>query len=131
MKLSKYSEVRLRKSLNQWRVAKDFSDPMYNYLVYGFEPGSFFMGWYAGDAMAIVHSHPANSVEALKDLSKWMINCMPPKARGSYERVRAWTKMSEDERRQILVDCNLIFSEEEETWKILKDEPVEKIVAYY
>ena len=131
MKLSKYSEVRLRESMNHWRVPDDFVVPLYNYLVHGFEPGSLFKGWYANDATAILHSHPANTVEALKDLTKWMLNCMPPEARGSYEKVDAWTKMSDAGRRKILEEWNLVFSEEKETWMILKDEPVETIVAYY
>ncbi len=131
MKLSKYSEVRLRKSLNQWRVPGDFAVPMYNYLVFGLEPGGFFTGWYANDAMAILRSHSGNTVESLKDLSKWMLNCMPAEAMGSYEKVRTWMKLSDSERRRILVDAKLIYTEEEETWMILKDKPIEKIVAYY
>ncbi len=133
MKLSKHSEHRLRKSMksmNHWRVDRDFANPMINYLVHGFEPGSFFMGWYANDATAILHSHPANTVEALKDLTKWMLNCMPPEARGSYEKVRMWMKLSDSERRKILVDSKLIYSEEEETWMILKDEPLESSHYY-
>jgi hypothetical protein len=113
-----------------WRVAKDFADPMYNYLVFGIEPGSFFKGWYAGDAMAIIHSHPANAVQSLKDLSKWMLNCMPVSAKGSYEKVNAWMKMRDDDRRKFLVERDLVFSEEQETWMILKGEPLEAL-SYY
>lgn len=130
MKLSTYSEHRLRKSMAHWRVAKDFADPMYNYLVFGIEPGSFFKGWYAGDAMAIIHSHPANAVQSLKDLSKWMLNCMPVSAKGSYEKVNAWMKMRDDDRRKFLVERDLVFSEEQETWMILKGEPLEAL-SYY
>lgn len=130
MKLSKYSEVRLRQSMNHWHVSRDFAVPMYNYLVFGIEPGSFFKGWYANDAMSIIRSHPGNTVESLKDLSKWMLNCMPPEAKGSHEKVSAWLKMSSDERRKILEEWDLIFSEEQETWKILKDEPMDTL-SYY
>ncbi len=130
MELSKYSEHRLRKSLTYWHVPKDFADPMYNYLVFGIEPGGFFKGWYAFDAMSIIHSHPGNPVQALKDLSKWMINCMPVEARGSYEKVSNWIKMSDDKRRKILEECDLVFPEERETWLILKGEPLEAL-SYY
>ena len=131
MKLSKHSEHRLRKSMSYWRVDGEFAMPMFNYLVFGFTPGSFFEGWYAGDAMAIVRSHPANTVESLKNLSKWMLNCMPPEFKGSYEKVRAWTKMSGADRRKILEDWDLVFTEEQETWKILKDEPMDTLSSYY
>jgi len=130
MKLSTYSEHRLRKSLTHWRVAKDFADPMYNYLVFGIEPGSFFKGWYANDATSIIRSHPSNTVESLKDLAKWMLNCMPPEAKGSHENVAAWLKMGFDKRRKILEEWDLVFSEERETWMILKGEPLEAL-SYY
>ena len=121
MELTKYSRNRLMGSLNHWRVAKDFANPMYNYLVYGFEPGGFFSGWYANDITSIVHSHPANTVEALKDLTKWMVNCMPHKSWGSREKVRAWIKMEEAQRRKILEDSELIYTEEEEIMLTLRN----------
>lgn len=95
--------------------------PMYNYLVYGFEPGGFFSGWYANDATAILHCHPANSVEALKDLTKWMVNAMPHESWGSREKVRAWTKMEDAQRREILEQCDLIYPEEEEIMLTLRN----------
>jgi len=131
MKLSKHSEHRLRKSLNYWRVPGDFTEPMYNYLVFGFEPGGFFKGWYANDATSILHSHSGNTVEALKDLTKWMLNCMPRESWGSHEKVRAWLKMSDADRRKILEEWDLVFTEEQETWMILKNEPLERIISYY
>ncbi len=131
MELGKHSRNRLLGSLNHWRVVKDFAVPMHNYLVYGFEPGGFFKGWYARDAMAIVHSHSANTVDALKDLSKWMLNCMPHESWGSYDRVHAWVKMPADQRRKILVDCDLVYTEEQETFLILKGEPTNELEFYY
>jgi hypothetical protein len=130
MELSKYSEHRLRKSLTYWHVPKDFADPMYNYLVFGIEPGGFFKGWYANDATSILHSHSGNTVESLKDLTKWMLNCMPVEARGSYAKVADWMKMSDAKRRKFLEEWRLVFSEEQETWMILKDEPMDTL-SYY
>ena len=48
---------------------------------------------------------------------------MPNEAWGSYEQVYAWIKMEDSERRRILEEHELIFTEEEETWKTLKGEP--------
>lgn len=121
MKLSKHSEHRLMYSLNDWHVVKDFAGPMYNYLVHGFEPGGFFTGWYANDAMSIIHSHPSNTVQALKDLTKWMINCMPTEAWGSHKRVRDWLKLDSASRRTLLENRNLVYSEQDEIMMILKD----------
>lgn len=120
MKLTKYSENRLLNILNHWRVPRDFAEPMYNYLVYGIEPGGFFTGWYANDASSIIRSHPANTVESLKDLMKWMLNCMPPEAWGSHSRVKAWLQMEPAQRRSILEERELIYTEQEEIMMALR-----------
>ena len=122
MELTKYSRNRLMESLNHSRVCKDFADPMYNYLVHGYEPGGFFSGWYANDATAIIRSHPANTVEALKDLTKWMINVMPHESWGSHDKVRAWLRMEPAQRRKILEECDLIYSEQDEIMMALRNE---------
>lgn len=130
MKLTEHSKNRLKDSLNQWRVPKDFADPMFNYLVYGFEPGGFFTGWYANDASSIIRSHPANTVQALKDLMKWMLNCMPSEAWGTHEKVDTWIRMLPEHRRQILEEQKLIFTEQEEILLVLKDTPTREPVYW-
>lgn len=121
MEITKYSRVRLLESLHYWNVPKDFVEPMYNYLIHGFEPGGFFSGWYANDASSIVRSHPANTVEALKNLMKWMLNVMPSRAWGSHAKVGAWLQMEPTERRKILEECGLIYTEQEEIMMSLRN----------
>jgi hypothetical protein len=112
-----------------YEVDKEFADPIYNYLVHGFNPGSFFTSVLANDFMdAIARSHPANTIKALKNLVCFMVNEMPEGiTHGSYEVVDAWTKLSTEERRKILEECKLIFTEKEEIIKVLKDEPVTEL----
>lgn len=126
MKLTEHSQNRLWNSLEHWAVPKDFAEPMYNYLVCGFEPGGFFKGWYANDASSIIRSHPANSVEALKNLMKWMLNCMPEPAWGSHDNVDNWLKLKDEDRRFVLEHCQLIYTEQEEIMMLLKSEPTQK-----
>lgn len=123
MELTKYSQNRLMESLNHWRVPRDFAGTMYDYLVHGFEPGGFFKGWYANDATSIVRSHPANTVAALKDLTEWMMNCAPKPAWGSHDKVREWLKMESKQRRKILEDYNLVYSEQDEIMLALRNAP--------
>ena len=130
MQLTKYSQNRLKNSLYHWRVAKDFAEPMFNYLVYGFEPGGFFKGWYANDATSIIRSHPANTVEALKDLTKWMLNCAPDPAWGTHDKVNNWLKMSAQDRRFVLEHYELVYTEAEEIEMALKGLPVTDPVFY-
>jgi len=122
MKLANVSKDKLEKSLKHWEVDKDYADPMINYLVHGFSPGSFFTSVLANDFVdAIGRSHPGNSVPALKNLVGWIVNDMPREAWGSYDVVADWLSMQDVERREILEDAGLIFTERQETWETLKE----------
>ena len=123
MNLTKYSKNKLMKTFQLWDVPKDFVDPMYNYLVYGYYPGGCFTRILANDfAGAILSSHPSNTVEAFKALVGWMRDSMPVEAYGSYERIDKWTELNTEQRRIILEHTGLVFTSKEEVVKILKDE---------
>jgi hypothetical protein len=125
MKLSALSERRIWKSFKHWEVDDDYANPMINYLVYAFNPGSFFTAVLANDFIrAIQCSHPANTIPALKKLGGWIYNEMPPEAWGSYEAIQTWTNMDADARREVLERRGLVFTPKEETWKALKGEVV-------
>ena len=121
MIITHYSRSRLYATFKEWEVPQDFADPMANYLVYGYEPGSCFTAVLANDFVgAIRSSHPSNSVEAFKALAGWLYSHVPPQAYGSYERERAWLDLDADERRAILEHNRLIYTAQEETWLALK-----------
>ena len=121
MNITVFSRDRLYKTFKQWDVPTDFADPMANYLVYGYEPGSCFTAVLANDFVgAIRSSHPSNTVEAFKALAGWLYSHVPPQAYGSYERVRAWLDLDADERKAILEHNRLIYTAKEETWLALK-----------
>jgi hypothetical protein len=122
--LTKYSKKRLYDTFSKWRVARDFAEPMYNYLVYGFEPGSCFTSVLANDFFgAMTRSHPANTVEAFKALAKWIADTVPAEARGSYAAVKQWCSLDTDARRHMLEQHRLVYSSEEEVWMTLQDIP--------
>jgi hypothetical protein len=124
MNLANLSKYKLMNSLKQYDVAKDYADPIYNYLVHGYNPGSFFTSLLANDFMgAIIRSHPGNTITALKHLVTWIVNELPEGVtHGSYEVVDAWTKLSPEERRKVLESRRLIFTEQDEVIRILKGE---------
>jgi len=124
MKLTAHSRKRLMQTFANWDVPRDFADPMYNYLVHGFSPGSCFTAMLANDFhRAIRSSHPGNHMEAFKSLSGWICDTVPEEALGSYEKVDAWCgRITPDQRRIILEDCGLIYTSKEEVMLILKDE---------
>jgi hypothetical protein len=125
MNITHFSRERLYKTFKAWEVPQDFADPMANYLVYGYEPGSCFSAVLANDFIgAIRSSHPSNTVEAFKALAGWIHSHLPPQAYGSYDKVQAWCDLDAEKRRAILEHNRLIYSAKEETWLALKGEEV-------
>jgi hypothetical protein len=124
MNLTYHSKNKLLQTFATWDVPKEFADPMYNYLVYGYHPGSFF-GYVLSNnfAKAILSSHPSNTIEALKHLVGWMRDTLPEEAHGSYDKVEAWCDINPEQRRIILEHNQLIYTNKEEVVLILKDEP--------
>jgi hypothetical protein len=125
MQITDYSKNRLKATFSKWSVDREYAAPMYNYLVNGFEPGSFFTAVLANDFMAAMcSSHPANTIPALKALVGWIDDCMPVDAYGSYTVVKEWCRLDEEDRRYCLERHHLIYTPKEEVWKILKDDSV-------
>ena len=131
MELTQYSRNKILETFKKWDVPKDFADPMYNYLVYGYSPGGFFTSVLANDFhSAIARSHPGNTVEALKCLGGWILDCAPREARGSYNNVEVWCSLPADVRRSILEDCEIIYTTEEEIMMTLQSKPTIEPVLY-
>jgi hypothetical protein len=131
MKLSKYSKNKLLHTFERWDVPKEFAEPFYNYLVWGFRPGGCFESVLANDfAKAIQRSHPANNIEAYKSLVGWIQDTVPTELRGSYDKIKSWSNLTEEQRRIFLEDYGLIYTEKEEIVLILKDEPSHEPVLY-
>lgn len=131
MELSIHSKNRLLKTFEHWAVPRDFADPMFNYLVYGYEPGGCFTAVLANDFISAVRrSHPSNTIEAFKALAGWIMEYCPKEAYGSYANVEAWCDMTSAMRRPILEKKRIIYIEKQETWLTLKEGPVREVVLY-
>ena len=127
MDISSYSRSRLMGTFSTWQVPKDFADPMYNYLIFGYNPGSCFTSVLANDFMsAIARSHPANTIEAFKALAGWIRDTMPAESYGSMLAVRYWTNLSSEDRRAVLETHQLIYTAKQETMLRIKGDPVQE-----
>jgi len=121
MNITEFSKRRMRQSADVWRVDDEFYQPMYNYLVHGFSPGSFFTSVLANNFIdAMMRSHPSNTIPALKALSGWIRDSLPLCSRGSYAAVESWTRMTDSERRVHLEVAQLIFTEKDEVEQYLR-----------
>ena len=131
MNLTVYSHNLLLDTARSWEVPRDFADPVLNYLVYGYEPGSCFTAVLANDFFrAVQSSHPNNTVEAFKFLTGWIRDRFPPEAYGNYAAVGYWLDLSPVERREILERQGLIYSEAEEIIMTLEAKPTQEPVLY-
>ena len=131
MNISAYSRANIMNTFSKWDVPKDFADPMYNYMVFGFEPGSCFTAVLANDwKRAILASHPSNTIEAFKALTGWIHDVMPTDAYGNYEAVKFWLAITDSERRDYLERLRLVHTEKEDTWLNLKGDPVNESILY-
>ena len=123
MNLTKFSKDRMKLSASRWTVPRDYFDPLYNYLVHGYAPGSFWTAVLCNDFMAAVqYSHPSNTVEALKHTVGWIQDSFPREAYGDYHRVQAWCELAAGYRRMVLESTGMIYTEQEEIMKGLKGE---------
>jgi hypothetical protein len=115
VKITDYSKHRIMHSAEDWHVDREYFDPLFNYLVHGFEPGGFWTAVLANDFMgAMQRSHPANTVEAVKRATGWIQDRFPRVAYGSYDLVHGWTRLSAATRRSLLEEADLIYTEHEE-----------------
>ena len=123
MKLTKFSYNRMTLSASRWTVPREYFDPLYNYLVHGFEPGSFWTAVLCNDFMrAVQSSHPGNTMEALKHTTGWIREAFPIEAYGNYHMVKGWLELEPIDRRLLLEQARLIYTEQDEIMMALKGE---------
>jgi hypothetical protein len=121
MNITKFSRDRMMLSATRWSVPRDFFEPLHNYLVYGFAPGSFWSAVLANDFMrAVQHSHPGNDISALKNTVGWILNSFPEQSYGDHERVILWQDLEAIQRRQILESTDMIYTEQQEIMMALQ-----------
>ena len=121
MNLAHPSERLLRDTMSHAGVYGEFQDPLYNYLVHGFNPGGFFSNVLANDFVgAMSRCHPGNPVDAIKAVCVYLVNDMPESAWGSHQAVEQWLALESNERRAVLEDCGLVYTEPQEVFELLK-----------
>jgi hypothetical protein len=121
MNLTKFSKDRMKLSASRWSVPREYFDPLYNYLVHGFEPGSFWTAVLSNDFMrAMQSSHPSNDVTTLKHTVGWIQDSFPQESYGNIHMVEDWVNRSAHDRRRILESARMIYTEQEEIIKGLR-----------
>ena len=122
MEYTQFSIKKLQQSMIQCGMDVEYQWPLINFLLYGMAPGSFFTSVLSNDYhSAILHSHPSNTMTALKPVSQWLqcyLYCCP--YIGSHEALGNWYALSDIERRTVLESRGLVYTEEQEVELALK-----------
>ncbi len=106
-----------------WPVNDEWSQELYNYLINGWQPGSFHSALFANDLSGAVHSsHIGNQWNDIQAIVKWITANAPADSVGSYENVKEWLALTEEDRNEILTNLGWLLSEEELTWKLVAAE---------
>ena len=93
-------------------VPLEMIDGFWNYLAYGLEPGSFGMAILRNDFMdAVCRAHPNVTSLGMRGMAKWWMNVAPPGSYGSREAITRWIAKTDEERRDIMIECKLRPSE--------------------
>lgn len=123
MTVSNFNIRKLDTTMKDWDIPDGFRQPIINYLIYGFRPGSFFESFLCDDAFGLIsHSHPVNRISDLKGLANFFYNSgLRGIAFGDYSSYNAWLRLSDEERIAHLIRVRLIYSEKEEVAAILLD----------
>jgi hypothetical protein len=131
MNITKFSRDRMMLRATAWSVPREYFDPLFNYLVYGYEPGSFWTAVLANDFMtAVQHSHPSNTIPGLKQAVGWIQDAFPPGSYGDYSRIKQWMDLEPHQRRLTLEECRLIYTEQEEIIKGLRGDLSTEPIMY-
>jgi hypothetical protein len=131
MNITKFSRDRMMLTATRWSVPRDYFDPMYNYLVHGFAPGSFWSAVLANDFMrAVQHSHPSNTIDALKHTVGWIRDNFPEEAYGDSNKVILWQDLESVQRRRILESKDMIYTEQEEIMLALQGKKSHEPMMY-
>ena len=89
-------------------LSVDFAGPLWNYLAFGFSPGNFMMSMLCDDfKSAIASAHPSLPIVSLKHFMIWTDHFAPPQSYGSVHKVADWRAMSDETRRDIMIEYKL------------------------
>lgn len=87
-----------------------------NYLIHGFQPGSFMTALFANDIFSAVGScHPGNK-NSIADIVYWIRWNAPTESWGSYEAVKNWTLDTDNIRTNYVAEL-----EKKLMWEVLQD----------
>ena len=100
----------------------NWCDELENYIVHGFEPGSFHRNLYANNlAGATQTSDSLNEWGWITYFIEFLCQTAPAECWGNNEKVERWLKLSKTTRYKICHENGLLLTPQEATWDILEN----------
>jgi len=95
-------------TFDHYDVPEEMQEAFWNYFAYGLDPGSFGMAVLRDSfSEAVVRAHRALTAKHLRHIAKWLYNIPMKQAYGSDEKVTAWKLLTDEERRDIMIELRL------------------------
>ena len=86
----------------------DCQEAIFNYLVYGWEPGGFLTAVMANDLLRAATVADVENVKRLAHVARFVVYALPQASYGSYDQVKTWLQLTDQEREEILVTAQLL-----------------------
>jgi len=100
-------------------ISNEYITDMYHYVVLGQQPGGMFSAIFANDVItASCHSHPLNEWQQLYIMFRWIKLVAPSQCWGSYAKVAAWCKLTQEKRDEICEHAGIKMT----AWEVLSAE---------
>jgi len=105
----------------QGHIPENWHDELINYIVHGFEPGSFHRNLYTNNlAGATTTSDSFNEWNWIQLFMDFLLTHAPSECWGNNEKVANWLKLDKTVRYKICHTHGLILTPAEATWDILE-----------
>jgi len=89
-------------------IPHTIQDSLWNYMAYGIMPGGFMEAVLKNDFYsAMVRADHTWDGQRLKDLARWIDRNIPWYIRGTDENMKKWAKLTDEARRDIMIDLGL------------------------
>ena len=86
----------------------DCQEAIFNYLVYGWEPGGFLTAVMANDLHRAATVADVENVKRLAHVARFVVYALPHGCYGNYDQVKTWLRLTDQAREEILVAAQLL-----------------------
>ena len=86
----------------------DCQEAIFNYLVYGWEPGGFLTAVMANDLYRAATVADVENIKRLAHVARFVVYALPHGCYGNYDQVKTWLRLTDQAREEILVAAQLL-----------------------